>query len=55
MIKIDFEFQTEFGLFRDALHLPDNHGLSDEQINALKVERRDNWLSIVKPQEPVDA
>lgn len=47
MIKIDFEFQTDFGLFRDALHLPDNHGLNDEQIEALKAERRDNWLAIV--------
>ena len=47
MIKIDFEFQTDFGLFRDALHLPDDHGLSDEQIESLKVERRDNWLAIV--------
>lgn len=47
MIKIDFEFQTDFGLFRDALHLPDDHGLSDEQIKSLKVERRDNWLAIV--------
>ena len=47
MIKIDFEFQTEHGLFRDALHLPDDHGLSPEQIEAMKIERRDNWLAIV--------
>jgi hypothetical protein len=47
MIKIDFEFQTEYGLFRDALHLPDDHGLSPEQIEAMKIERRDNWLAIV--------
>jgi hypothetical protein len=54
MVKIDFEFQTKFGLFRDALHLPDDHGQTDEQIDALKAERRDNWLAIVTPQEPVD-
>ena len=55
MIKIDFEFQTDFGLFRDALHLSDDHGLTDEQIDALKAQRRDNWLAIVTtPQEPVD-
>lgn len=52
MTKIDFEFQTEYGLFRDALHLLDDHGLTDEQIEAMKTERRDNWLAIVKPQEP---
>lgn len=52
-MKIDFEFQTEFGLFRDALHLPDDNDLTDEQIEALKAERRDNWIAIVKPADEV--
>lgn len=48
MVKIDFEFTHEgFGVFRDALHLPDDHGLSDEQIEAMKKERFDNWVNIV--------
>lgn len=46
-MKIDFEFDTLHGLFRDALHLPDDHGLSDEQIEAMKAERRDNWIAVV--------
>lgn len=46
-MKIDFEFQTEHGLFRDALHLADDHGLTDEQIEAMKAERRDNWIAVV--------
>lgn len=46
-MKIDFEFQTEHGLFRDALHLPDDHGLTDEQIGAMKQERVDNWIAVV--------
>ena len=46
-MKIDFEFQTPHGLFRDALHLPDDHGLTDEQIEAMKKERVDNWIAIV--------
>ena len=46
-MKIDFEFQTPYGLFRDALHLPDNHGLTNEQIEAMKAQRRDNWIAIV--------
>ena len=37
MIKIDFEFDAPpYGTFRDALHLPDDHGLSDSEIDALK-------------------
>jgi hypothetical protein len=55
MIKIDFEFDSPYGVFRDALHLPDDHGLSEAQIEALKQERLDNWLAILSmPQEPVD-
>ena len=51
MIKIDFEFRTEYGLFRDALHLPDNHGLTDKQIQgrieALKARRRNDLAKLL--------
>lgn len=47
MIKIDFEFDTPQGVFRDALHLPDDHGMTNDQIEAMKVQRRDNWIAIV--------
>lgn len=47
MMKIDFEFQTEFGLFRDALHLPDDHTFTDDEIQAMKQLRVDNWVAIV--------
>lgn len=47
MIKIDFEFDTPHGVFRDALHLPDDHGMTDEQIDAMKTQRVDNWIAIV--------
>ena len=43
-MKIDFEFDTAHGKFRDALHLPDNHGLSDAEIEAMKVQRRTTGL-----------
>ena len=52
MVKVDFEFQTEYGLFRDALHLEDDHGLTDEQIEELKTARRDNWIVIVSTPPP---
>lgn len=48
-IKIDFEFDTSCGVFRDALHLPDDHGLSDAEIQALKEQRLANWLAVVNP------
>jgi len=48
MIKIDFEFETQYGVFRDALYLPEDHTFTDEQIAAMKQERLDNWLFIVE-------
>ena len=52
MIKIDFEFETQYGKYNDALYLPDDHGLSDEEINAMEQQRLSNWLAVVEsPQE----
>lgn len=46
-MKIDFEFDTQYGIFRDALYLPDNHQLTSDQINAMQLERVNNWLEII--------
>lgn len=46
-MKIDFFFNTQHGNFCDALHLPDDHGLSDEQIEAMKQQRLDNWIAAI--------
>lgn len=48
-MQIIFKFDTKFGSFCDALNLPDDHGLSDEQIEAMKQERLANWLAVVNP------
>ena len=46
MIKIDFSKTHEtYGTFADALHLEDNHTLKDEEIEAMKQQRFDNWVS----------
>ena len=47
-MKIEFEFTTSYGVFRDALYLPDDHTFTDEQIAAMKQERLDNWLFAVE-------
>jgi len=55
MIKIDFEFETQYGRFADALHLPDDHNLSGAEIAAMKQQRLDNWIAAVTappPDEP---
>lgn len=49
MVNIEFEFETTYGTFRDALVLPDDHGLTDSELNAMKQQRLDNWLAVVTP------
>jgi MOSC domain-containing protein YiiM len=52
-VKIDFEFQTKYGVFRDALHLPEDHGYTQEQISEMQAERLNNWLySVENPPAP---
>ena len=47
MVSIIFEFDTQYGTFRDALVLPDDHGLSDAELDAMKQQRLDNWVAFV--------
>jgi hypothetical protein len=46
-MKIDFSFETQYGNFCDAIHLPDDHNLTDAEIEAMKQQRLDNWIAIV--------
>jgi hypothetical protein len=53
MQKIDFSFETKYGVFRDALYLPEGHTYTQEQIAAMQTERLNNWLFAVEnPPEP---
>jgi hypothetical protein len=52
MIKIDFEFQTVYGKFADALYLPDDHTYSDAEIDVMKQQRLDNWIAIITAPSP---
>jgi hypothetical protein len=46
-MKIYFRVETPHGLYADTLHLPDDHGLTDAQIEAMQQERVDNWIAVV--------
>ena len=49
MIKIDFIING----FSDALHLADDHGLSDAEIDAMKQARYDKWKDFIDNPPPV--
>ena len=46
-MKFDFERQTEHGIYRDAIMLPDDHTFSQDQIESMMQQRVDNWLTTV--------
>lgn len=52
MISIVFEFTTKHGVFRDALHLPEDHTFTEDEINAMKQQRLESWLNIVENPPP---
>jgi hypothetical protein len=53
MIKLDFEFQTQYGVYRDALYLEDNHSFTEQEIEAMKQDRVNNWIAVIEsPPEP---
>lgn len=53
-MKIDFEFTTQYGVFKDCLNLPDDHQYADYELNQMKAQRLNNWISLIEtPSEPV--
>jgi len=55
-MKIDFQFDTQYGKFCDALHLSDDHSLTDAEIEAMKQQRLTNWIAVItaSPEEVVE-
>jgi hypothetical protein len=55
MLNIDFSFDTQYGNFSDSIWLPEDHTLSDDDIEAMKQQRLTNWITIIEtPPEPID-
>jgi hypothetical protein len=56
MAKVDFEYVTKYGKFADAISFPDDEPMTDEQIEAEKQRRLNNWIAIIEapivPEEP---
>lgn len=53
MIKIDFERTDGTYTLRDAIVLPDNHTLTTEEIEQIKEDRWNNWITMITTP-PVD-
>ena len=46
-MKINFSFDTQYGTFNDAIHLPDDHTYTDAELETMKQTRLDNWIAII--------
>lgn len=53
-MKIEFAVDTEFGMYQDALHLPEGVAFTDPEIEAMMQARVDAWLEILR-NPPQDA
>lgn len=48
MIKIDFEFETQYGIYRDALYVPEDNQFTATEIEDMKQQRLGVWLNAVE-------
>lgn len=46
-MQIRFSYDTKYGLFSDALNLPEDHNLTDDEIELLKIQRKNNWIEFI--------
>jgi len=51
-MQIRFMFETKYGTFSDSLTLPDDHTFTDDELEAMKVQRRDNWIAHIETPAP---
>ena len=54
---LQFSYETKYGTFSDALVLPDDHTYTNDDLEKLKLQRRDNWISYIHStqiQTPVE-
>lgn len=48
-MDIRFEFvHPVYGVYKDALCLPDDHSFTDSEIEAMKQQRYDNWVAYIE-------
>jgi hypothetical protein len=51
MVKIEFVMDHEDQQLRDCIVLPEDHGLSIEQIEQIKQKRFVDWVASMNPVE----
>ena len=47
-MRIEFEFESKYGTYRDALYLPDDHTFTQEEIVQMQTDRLNNWMYVIE-------
>lgn len=53
LIQIAFEYTTKYGVYRDAIYLPPDHGLTDADINSMKHKRVQDWIAVIESSSEI--
>lgn len=55
-MRIEFSFETKYGRYLDALHIPDDQPMpSIDELNTMKRERVTNWMAAVEEASNIPA
>lgn len=46
-IRFPFQVETQYGMYCDALHFPEDQVPPDDEIERLKQERANNWIAAI--------
>jgi len=46
-MQIRFSYETKYGMFSDALNLPDDHEFTEQELIVMQEQRRDNWIQYI--------
>ena len=50
-MQIRFSFETPYGQYSDCLNLDDDNQFTDAEIEAMQIQRRDNWIAFVESSQ----
>ena len=48
MIRIPFTFDSNYGTYCGTLILEDDHNLTEQEIEDMKLERFTSWVSVIE-------
>lgn len=45
MQQVKIEYITKYGIYKDAIYLPNDHSYTEDEISIMKQQKFDNWFA----------